>query len=40
MDQTDGQSVKLSNKIMVSNWMCDPMVCIFQLDFFPGEIFL
>ena len=34
MDQADGQSVKLSNKIMVSSWMGDPMVCIFQLDYF------
>ena len=34
MDQADGQSVKLSNKILVSSWMGDPMVCIFQLDYF------
>ena len=34
MDQADEQSVKLSNKIMVSSWMGDPMVCIFQLDNF------
>ena len=34
MDQADGQSLKLSNKIMVSSWMGDPMVCIFQLDYF------
>ena len=34
MDQADGQSVKLSNKIMVSSWMGDLMVCIFQLDYF------
>ena len=26
--------MKLSNKIMVSSWMGDPMVCIFQLDYF------
>ena len=40
MDQADGQSVKLSNKIVVSSWMGDPMVCIFQLDYiFPGGIF-
>ena len=34
MDQADGHSVKLSNKVMVSSWMGDPMVCIFQLDYF------
>ena len=34
MDQADGQSVKLSNKIMVSSWMGDPMVCIILLDYF------
>ena len=40
MDQADGKSVKLSNKIMVSSWMGDPMVCIysswifFQVEFF------
>ena len=33
-DQADGQSVKLSNKIMVNSWMGDPMVCLFQLDYF------
>ena len=41
MDQADGKSVKLSNKIMVSSWMGDPMVCmysswiiLFQVEFF------
>ena len=41
MDQADGKSVKLSNKIMDSSWMGDPMVCIyfswiifFQVEFF------
>ena len=30
MDQADGKSVKLSNKIMVSSWMGDQMVCIYS----------
>ena len=41
VDQADGKSVKLSNNIMVSSWMGDPMVCIysswnifFQVEFF------
>ena len=35
MDQADGKSVKLSNKIMVSSWMGDPMgLYVFQLDYF------
>ena len=41
MDQADGKSVKLSNKIMVSNWMGDPMVCIYSswIIFFQVEFF-
>ena len=40
MDQADGKSVKLNNKIMVSSWMGDPMVCIYSSwIFFPGGIF-
>ena len=36
-----GQSVKLSNKIMVSIWMGDPMVCIYSswIIFFRVEFF-
>ena len=30
VDQTDGKSVKLSNKIMVSSWMGDTMVCLYS----------
>ena len=41
MDQADGKSVKLSNKIMVSSWMGDPMVCIYSswIIFFQVEFF-
>ena len=40
MDQADGKSVKLSNKIMVSSWMGDPMVYInSSWIFFSGGIF-
>ena len=41
MDQADGKSLKLSNNIMVSSWMGDPMVCIYSswIIFFQVEFF-
>ena len=41
MDQADGKSVKLSNKIMDSSWMGDPMVCKYSswIIFFQVEYF-
>ena len=32
VDQADGQSVKLLNRIIVSSWMGDPMVSSWMVD--------